>query len=566
MKVIIIGGVAGGAGCAARLRRLNENCEIIIFERTNYISYANCGLPYYIGDVIKNESSLTLQTPISFKNRFNVDVKVLHEVTHIDTDNKLVYVTNLKTKEKFVESYDKLVLSPGAKPIVPHFYKESDKMFVIRTVEDTFKLKSKLTPDIKSAIIVGGGYIGCEMAENLVNLGIKVSVVDKNTQVLSNIDSDMISFVHSCGIQNNIDFHLGNSVVNVLERNNQLYTILDNKTSIISDILICAIGVTPDTFLAQDADLELGEKNSIIVNEYMQTSNSDIYAVGDAVTIKQRLTQENTLISLAGPASKQARVAANHICGILEPYKGSIATTIMKFFDLTIASCGLSEKKCLELNKDYEKVILSPVSHASYYPNSKVLTLKVLYERKSEKLLGAQIIGYDGVDKRIDVLATAISSSMKASDLKDLDLSYAPPYSSSKDPVNLVGFMVDNIERGLVKQFHYEDLAYLKDSDVTLLDTRTYGEVSRGIAEGFIHIPLDELRSRINELDNKKSVYVMCQSGLRSYIATRILVQNGFDAYNFAGGYRLYSSIKNNEKMIQQSMECGIDKELVEIK
>lgn len=566
MKIIIVGGVAGGAGCAARLRRLNEDCEIIIFERTNYISYANCGLPYYIGDVITKESSLTLQTPNSFKSRFNVDVRVSHEVTKIDSLKKIVYVTNLKTNEEFVESYDKLVLSPGAKPILLPFYKESDKMFVIRTVEDTFRLKNKLTPNIKSAIIVGGGYIGCEMAENLVNLGINVSIVDKNTQILANLDSDMVSFVQNTARTNKLDLYLNRSVVNVFERGNQLYTILDSKESIVSDILICAVGVMPDTSFISSSQIELGPKGSIIVNEHMQTSNPDIYAVGDAVSIKNSITNQDALISLAGPAAKQARVAANHICGIDDAYYGSTATSIMKFFDLTIGTVGINERMCKDLRLTYEKVILTPVSHASYYPNSKALTVKVIYNKDTKKLLGAQIVGYDGVDKRIDVLATAIKCNMDATYLKDLDLSYAPPYSSSKDPVNLAGFIIDNLEKGIVKQFYYEDLAYLRTQDVILLDTRTPVEVSRGMAEGFRHIPLDELRNRINELDKNKKVYVMCQSGLRSYIATRILVQNGFDAYNFVGGYLLYNSIKNNEKLTKQTMECGIEKELVNVK
>lgn len=545
MKVIIVGGVAGGAGFAARLRRISENSEIIIFDKTNYISYATCGLPYYLGDVIKEPANLTLQSAKSFKSRFNIDVKTNHEVTKIDSNKKIVYVTNLKTNEQFVESYDKLVLTPGAKPILLPFYKKSDKMFFVRTVEEAFRLKEKLSQNIKSAVIVGGGYIGCELAENLVNLGIKVSIIDKNKQILSNLDYDMVSFIQNKANDKGIDLYLGKTVQSVVEQENNLCINLDNQEIIKSDILISAIGVSPDTDFVKSANIELGPKNSIIVNEYMQTSNQDIYALGDAVMIKNHVTSNHSFISLAGPASKQARIAANHICNIEDRYLGSNPTSILKFFDLDVATTGINEVECKKLNLDYEKVILSPSSHANYYPNSKPLTLKVIYEKTSLRLLGAQIIGYDGVDKRIDVLATAIKYHALATSLKDLDLSYSPPYSSSKDPVNLAGSIIDNIEKGIVKQFYYEDLEKLHD--VTLLDTRTLKEVSYGMAKGFIHIPLDELRNRLNELDKNKKVYVMCQSGLRSYLATRILSQNGFDAYNFSGGYLLYSTIERNK-------------------
>ena len=385
------------------------------------------------------------------------------------------------------------------------------------------------------------------MAENLINLGISVDLVEANNQVLSILDKDMVSFVHSTLRKNGIKLHLNSNVESLREVDNQILVNL-SKEELISDIVIVAVGVIPDTVLAEKIGLKQGIKGSIVVNDHMQTSIEDIYAVGDAVMVKNYVTEEDTLIPLAGPANKQGRIAADNICGINSIYQGSLGTSILKVFDLNVASTGLNEKALINKKIKYEKVILSPLSHAGYYPNAKVLTLKVLYEKETLRLLGSQVIGNEGADKRIDVIATAIKASLKAVDLKDLELAYAPPFSQAKDPVNLAGFIIDNIENNLVKQFYYEDIEKLHhDSNVILLDTRTDLEYSRGHAEGFIHIPLDDLRKRINELDINKRIYVMCQSGLRSYLATRILVQNGFDAYNFVGGYRLYSSIVNDK-------------------
>jgi len=567
MKIVIVGGVAGGASAAARLRRLNEKAEIIIFEKSSYISYANCGLPYYIGDIIKDESKLTLQTPESFFSRFRINVKVNHEVIDINPEKKEVTVSNLIKGVIFKESYDKLILAPGAKPIKPDFYKEDKRIFTLRTVEDALKIKSYITRNNpKSASIIGGGYVGVEMAENLKRIGLNVSIIQLDNQILNIIDNDMISFVHSTIKANNINLLLNSKVEDLIIKEKEIEVKINNilngsNISINSDIVICAIGVIPDSKLAKLAGLDLGIKGAIKVNNKMQTSNPDIYAVGDVVEIKNYITKEEALISLAGPANKQGRIAADNICLVNSNYEGALGTSIIKVFDLTVACTGINEKECERQGLNYEKVILSPVSHASYYPESKVLTIKVLYEKESLMILGAQIVGYDGVDKRIDIIATAMKAKMKASDLKDLDLAYAPPYSQAKDPINLAGFIVDNIENGLVKQFHYNDLDSLrKRKDVILLDTRTYYEYNNGHAEGFMHIPLDELRDRLSELDDSKKIYVMCQSGLRSYIATRILVQYGYDAYNFSGGYRLYSSIYNNEKLIKEAYECGIDK------
>lgn len=561
MKVVIVGGVAGGATCAARLRRLNENAEITIFERSGYISYANCGLPYYIGGVIESEDSLTLQTPAGFKKRFNINVKVKHEVVDIDINNKKVKVIDLISGKSFEESYDKLVLSCGAKAVTPSFYREDEKMFTLRTVEDTFRIKEYINQNNpKTATIIGGGFIGVEMAENLRHLGMEVSIVQSNNQLLKILDKDMASIVHSTMRANGITLYFNKKVLNVMN-DDKLITVLSDGCNIQSDIVICAVGVTPDSHLASKASLELGVKGSVKVNAHMQTSNPDIYAVGDMVEVEHFITKNNALISLAGPANKQGRIAADNICGINSEYKGSQGSSIIKVFDLDVAVTGITERECLERKINYEKVILSPVSHATYYPNAKVLTLKVIYDKKTLNILGAQAVGYDGVDKRIDVLATAIRANILATELKDLDLAYAPPYSSAKDPVNMAGFIIDNIESGIVKQFEYNEIEYLRKKDnIILLDTRTKYEYARGHAKGFINIPLDDLRDRLNELDKTKKIYVMCQSGLRSYLATRILVQNGYDTYNFIGGYRLYSSIVNDEKLTLESYHCGMDK------
>lgn len=544
MKIIIIGGVAGGASAAARLRRLDEKCEIIIFERTNFVSYATCGLPYYIGDVITDDNQLTVQTPESFKRRFNIDVRTNHEVIDIDKNKKEVLVKNLITNEEFIESFDKLILATGSKPILPSFYKESEKVFTLRTIEDTKKIKSYIYKNnIKSATIIGAGYIGIELAENLRNLNMDVNIVDANDQVLSILDKDIVSFVHTTLKNNGIKLNLDQKVEDIIIDDDKVITVLSNE-KIASDIVVVAVGVKPESILAKKLGLELGLKDSIKVDEYMRTSIEDIYAVGDAVEVNNLISNTNSLIPLAGPASKQGRIAADNICGINSSYAGSIGTSILKIFDLNVASVGINEKECINKGIKYEKVILSPLNHAGYYPNANVLTIKLIYNKSSLNILGAQLIGTDGVDKRIDVIATAIKAKMKAIDLAYLELAYAPPFSSSKDPINLAGFIVENIENGLVKQFYYEDIDNLrKDPNVILLDTRTPLEYGRGFAEGFINIPLDNLRERINELDKSKKIYVMCQSGLRSYLATRILVQNGFDAYNFVGGYRLYNSI-----------------------
>ena len=563
MKVVIIGGVAGGATAAARIRRLNEQAEIVVFERSGYISYANCGLPYYIGDVITDPNELTLQTPESFYTRFRVDMRVHHEVTAIHPERKSVSVRNLETGEEFEESYDKLLLSPGAKPTQPALPGVGlDRLFTLRTVEDTFRIKEYInTHHPKSAVLAGGGFIGLELAENLRELGMDVTIVQRPKQLMNPFDADMASFLHSEVRKHGIRLALGYTVEGFAENDGGVDVLLKDEAPLHADMVVLAIGVTPDTALAKDAGLELGIKGSILVNDRMETSIPDIYAVGDAVQVKHFVTGEDALISLAGPANKQGRIAADNICGGDSRYGGSLGSSVIKVFDLTAAATGLNETAAKKAGLDADKVILSPMSHASYYPGGKIMTMKVVFEKQTYRLLGAQIVGYEGVDKRIDVLATAIHAGMKATELKELDLAYAPPYSSAKDPVNMAGFMIDNIANGTLKQFYVEDVAALpRDGSVTLLDTRTPGEVRRGMIDGFVNIPVDELRERLDEIPKGKPVYVICQSGLRSYIATRILTGNGYDCYNFAGGFRFYDNVVNDRALIEASLPCGMDK------
>lgn len=562
MKVVIIGGVAGGATAAARIRRLDEKAEIMVFEKSGFISYANCGLPYYIGGTIENEVDLTLQTPQSFYSRFRVDMRVYHEVISINPDSKTVTVKNLGTGEIFDESYDKLLISTGARPVKPPFDGiDSDRIFTLRTVEDTLKIKKYVTENkSKSAVIVGGGFIGIEVAENLHELGMNVTLVEAAQQLMSPFDSVMAAFIHAEIRKNGINLMLNTMVEGFADTESGINVKLKDKDTLNADMVVMAIGVAPDTALAKNAGLALGIKDSIVVNDRMETSHLDIYAVGDAVQIKNFVTDSDTLISLAGPANKQGRIAADNICGENSRYTGGQGSSVIKIFDLTAASTGINERTAAQSGLAFDKVILSPMSHAGYYPGGKIMTMKVIFEKETYRILGAQIIGYDGVDKRIDVLAAAIRAGMKAYDLAELDLAYAPPYSSAKDPVNMAGYIIENIKNGVVKQWYYEDVDNLiNDGGVTLLDARTQTEYSRGHIEGFINIPVDSLRERIGELDKSKPVYVMCQSGLRSYIASRILVGNGFDAYNFAGGFRFYDAVCNDKALNKKSTPCGMD-------
>ena len=563
MKVVIVGGVAGGATAAARIRRLDETAEIVVFERSGYISYANCGLPYYVGDVITDPEELTLQTPESFFTRFRVSMKVHHEVTAIHPESRTVSVKNLETGEEFAETYDKLILSPGAKPTQPKLSGAGlEKLFTLRTVEDTFRIKEYINEHHpKSAVLAGGGFIGLELAENLRELGMDVTIVQRPLQLMKPFDPDMAAFIHSELRRHGVRLMLGRTVEGFAEKDGGVDVLLKDEAPLHADMVVLAIGVTPDTALAREAGLELGLRGSIVVNDRMETSVPDIYAAGDAVQVKHSVTGQEVLLSLAGPANKQGRIIADNICGGDSRYRGSQGSSVIKVFDLTAATTGINETSGKAAGLDVDTVILSPMSHAGYYPGGKVMTMKVVFERESYRLLGAQIVGYEGVDKRIDVLATAIHGGLKATQLKDLDLAYAPPYSSAKDPVNMAGFMIDNIAFGRVKQWHLEDADTLpRDGSVTLLDTRTVGEYRRGHIDGFLNIPVDELRERLDELERGKPVYVICQSGLRSYIATRILEGSGFEAYNFAGGFRFYDAVTREKALVEQEFPCGMDK------
>ena len=562
MKVVIIGGVAGGATAAARIRRLDERADIVVFERSGYVSYANCGLPYYIGGVIGDPEALTLQTPESFFSRFRVDMRVRHEVTSIHPDRKTVRVRNLDTGESFEEGYDKLILSPGARPTQPRLPGVGlGKVFTLRTVEDTFRIKEHIgAHHPKSAVLAGGGFIGLELAENLRQLGMAVTIVQRPRQLMNPFDPDMAAFIHNEVRRHGIKLALGRTVEGFEERGGGVDILLKDERPLHADMVVLAIGVTPDTALARDAGLKLGLKGSIVVNDRMETSVPDIYAVGDAVQVKHYVTGGDAVISLAGPANKQGRIAADNICGGDSRYLGSQGSSVIKVFGMTAASTGINEANAKKAGLAVDKVVLSPMSHAGYYPGGRVMTMKVLFEQGSFRPLGAQIVGCEGVDKRIDVLAAAIHAGVKATQLKDLDLAYAPPYSSAKDPVNMAGFMADNIAGGILKQWHLEDVPTLpQDGSVTLLDVRTAAEYSRGHLEGFQNIPVDELRDRLGELRPGRPVYVICQSGLRSYIACRILAGHGFDAYNFSGGFRFYDAVVNDRCLIERAAPCGMD-------
>lgn len=544
-KTLIIGGVAGGASAAARLRRLDESRQIIMLESGEYISFANCGLPYYVGGEITQKSSLILQTPKGFNARFNVDVRVLHEATEIDPANKTVTVKNLQTGKSYTEQYDSLILSPGASPIRPSLAGvDSDKVFTLRNIPDTYRIKEFIENHRpKTAVIVGGGYIGVEMAENLHRAGLLVTLVELQPQVIAPLDYDMACGVHRHIRSKGVKLLLNTAVKAIQEQNDGLLITTD-QGEINTDMLIMAIGVKPESALARKAGLLQSERGAIIVDDSMRTSNPNIYAVGDAVEVTDFVTGQKAVIPLAGPANKQGRIAADNICGIKSRYEGTQGSAILRVFDMTVAATGVNEKTAKRLKLDYEKVFTDSASHAGYYPGATKMSIKTLFQKSDGKILGTQLVGYDGVDKRCDVLATVIRLGGNAEDLTRLELCYAPPYSSAKDPVNMIGFVIQNQLNGLVKNFHWHETADLpRDGSVILLDTRTPSEYTLGHIDGFINIPLDSLRGRLDELDRSKKIYVTCQIGLRGYVACRILSQNGFDCYNLSGGYSLYESI-----------------------
>lgn len=531
MKIIIIGGVAGGATAAARLRRLDEQAQIIIFERGEHISFANCGLPYYIGGTITDKAELTVQTPESFKKRLNIDVRIKEEVTAINRSTKTVTVKRADGSV-YEESYEKLLLSPGAAPIVPPIKgADADNVFTLRNIPDTYKIVDyihKHSP--KTAAIIGGGFIGLEMAENLSQRGLAVTVLEAAPQIAAVMDEDTV-----CDLQN----YLRSKGITI-----KTGVTINNISEINCDMIIISVGVKPETELAKKCGLKTGLRDTILVDDHMCTSDSDIYAVGDAIQIKNFVAGTDGYIPLAGPANKQARIAADNICGANSIYRGTQGTSILKVFDMTAAATGLNERSAKAAGIPYDKIFLWSGSHASYYPGAESMNLKVLFNTETGKIIGAQIVGFHGVDKRIDVLATAIRAGMDYRDLCDLELAYAPPFSSAKDPVNMAGFVIDNIINRKVQQIHWHDVDGLTGTpDIQRIDVRPHTVYAQGTIPNAKNIPLTELRDRLTELDKTKTVYVSCQTGLNSYIACRILMQNGFNAVNLAGGYRLYHAV-----------------------
>ncbi len=561
MKVVIIGGVAGGASAAARLRRLNEKAEIILLERGPHISYANCGLPYYVGGEITDQEDLTLQTPESFHGRFHVDVRVLHEAVAIDKENRIVTVKNHQDGSTYQETYDDLILSPGAEPVVPPLPgKDDPRVFTLRTVPDALRIRAFVEEKKpRKAVVVGGGAIGMEMAENLIAAGLDVTVVELSDHVIAPLDFDMASEVHRYARKKGLNLCLGKGV-KAIEPEKEGLRVLVEGDSLPADMVLLSVGVRPESQLAREAGIALSPKGAILVDETMHTSDPHIYAVGDAVQVTNYISGQPAFLPLAGPANKQGRIAADNICGLKSVYKGTQGALVLKLFDMTVAATGLYETAAKAADIPYEKVYTYGASHATYYPGATNQCIKLLYAPGDGKVLGAQIVGFQGVDKRCDVINTAIRAGMTVHDLSELELCYAPPFSSAKDPVNMCGFMAENLLTGKVRQFHWHDVDALpRDGSVTLLDVRTDEEYQKGHIEGTVWIPLDDLRDHLDEIDSSKPVYVNCHSGLRSYIACRILTQNGFEAFNLAGGYRLYASVKNELAYSEKATHpCGI--------
>lgn len=545
MKILIIGGVAGGATAAARLRRMDENAQIILFERGEYVSYANCGLPYYIGGTISERDRLFIQTVDGFINRFNIDIRVKSEVTGIDLKNKSIRVHDIAANRDYAESYDKLIISTGAEPIKPPMPGiEDNRIFSLRNVPDMDKIKSYINQHKpKRAVVIGGGFIGLEMVENLHDAGLDITLIEKSNQVMAPIDFSMASIVHRHLIQKNVSLLLEEGVAKFESVEDGINVGLESGGSVTADMVILSIGVRPEVKLAKDAGLQLGSMGGIKVDDYMQTSDSSVYALGDATEVFNPVINKHTLVPLAGPANKQARIVADNILeGNKYTYKGTIGTSIAKVFDLTVAAAGASSKL---LNREKIEHISSYThgsSHAGYYPEALPLSIKIIFSPEDDKLLGAQVVGYDGVDKRIDLFAQVIKKGGTIYDLQEIEHAYAPPYSSAKDPVNMAGFVAENILKRKVNIIQWRDIPNVDKTEAMIIDSRTKEEYDFGHIEGAINIPVDEIRSRLNEIPRDKKIIVYCAVGLRGYIASRILMQHGYtDVYNLSGGYRTYS-------------------------
>ncbi|GAB6099375.1 CoA-disulfide reductase [Halanaerocella petrolearia] len=548
-RILIIGGVAGGASTAARLRRMDEESEIVIFEKGEHISFANCGLPYHIGEVIEEREKLLVQTPEAMEERFNIDVRVNNEVVEIDRDSQELEVEDLEIGKTYRESYDYVVLSPGADPIRPPVPGiDGDNIFTLRNIPDTDRIKGYVdSENPRHAVVVGAGYIGVEMAENLHERGLEVSIVEMAPQVLGPIDREMAAQVHNHLRMKGIDLHLENGVAGFADKDDRKEVELQDGSKLTTDLVIMSAGVSPNIELAQEADLEIGKTGAIKVNDYLQTSDENIYAIGDAIEVTDAITGQPAHIPLAGPANKQGRIVANNLAGKKEKFKGSQGTAIAKVFDLEVGATGNNEKQLQEAGIDYQVSYINKKNHAGYYPGAVPMTLKIIFMPEEGRLLGAQAIGYDGVDKRIDVLATAIRFEKTVFDLQDIDLAYAPPFGSAKDPVNMAGFTAGNILNDQMDVIQWHEIDAL-DDDTILLDVREEVEVQLGKIEGAVNIPLNSLRDRLDELDQDKEIVVYCAVGLRGYIGARILMQNGFkEVRNLAGGYKLYDAVQKDK-------------------
>lgn len=558
-KILIIGGVAGGATTAARLRRLNENIEIVVIERGEYISYANCGLPYYIGGTISERDKLFVTSPEHFKSRYNIDVRVKNEALSIDKEKKNVTIKDLISGKEYQENYDYLVLSPGADPVRPPIEGiDSEGIFTLRNVPDTDKIKEFIdNHKPKRAIVIGAGFIGLEMAENLYDKGIFVTIVEMADQVMTVLDYEMAATVHQHLKTKNVEFYLKDGVSSFTKKQDSIQVTLNSGRKLDADLIILSIGVSPENKLAKQAGLDLTERGGIIVDEYLRTSDKSIYALGDAIAFKNPIINKTLNTYLAGPANKQGRIVADNIIeGNVKKYKGAIATAIAKVFDVTVASTGLSEKILKNEGISYVSSITHSSSHAGYYPGATAMSIKIVFSKEDGKLYGAQIVGYNGVDKRIDSIAAILGSGGTIYDLQEFEHAYAPPYSSAKDPVNMAGFVAENILKKKTKIIRWKDLLSLNNKDIFLLDVRTEHENKLGTINGAVNIPIDDLRSRINEIPKSKKIVVFCAVGLRGYLASRILLQNNFnDVANLSGGYKTFqlaTAKQSNEDIFEK--------------
>lgn len=570
-KILIVGGVAGGATAAARLRRLDEHSHIIMVERGEYISFANCGLPYYIGGIIKHRNKLMVTTSTAMNNRYKIDIRTQTEARRVDPGKQEVELYSFKDGKTYTESYDDLILSPGASPIRPPIEGIDDpRIFTLRNIPDTDNIKKYI--DEKKpvrALVVGGGYIGLEMAESLHHAGIQVTICEKLEQVMMPLDFEMAALVHQHMRIRNIEFYLKDGVVKFESYPDHIKTTLESGKTISTDMVIFSIGVRPDVELAKDAGLKLGETRGIWVDEYLRTSNEHIYAIGDAIETTHLVTKEKFLVRLAGPANKQGRIVADNIYGRQETYKGSLATGIVRVFDIAVGSTGANEKMLKKAGIPYRASLTHSASHAGYYPGAVPVSIKLLFSPDEGKILGAQVIGLQGVDKRVDVFATAIMSGATVVDLEELDLAYAPPYGSAKDPVNIAGYVAHNILKEDVRTAYWYDVDRVcEEKKCFILDVRTPQECKLGMVATAVNIPLNEVRDQLDEIPKDKRILVYCQVGLRAYIACRILTQHGYDAYNLSGGYKTYEIVtgKQANEDIYQYDRVTLQDEIIKVK